>query len=78
MVHGRVAKDRARPFSRKHRRTWLTVTGGMLLIGAINVVIGIAMWPGPELPPEPIHVDVPRVDLAPARMWAVDAGVDAG
>jgi hypothetical protein len=70
-----VAKDRARPFSRKHRRYWLTVTGGMLLIGAINVLIGFLMWPGPERAPEPIRVDVPRVDLEPARLHAIDAGV---
>jgi hypothetical protein len=44
-----VAKDRARPFSRKHRRYWLTVTGGMLLIGALNVAIGVCVYdPGPD------------------------------
>jgi hypothetical protein len=40
-----VAKDRAAPFSRKHRRYWLTVTGGMLLIGAIDLILGFAFWP---------------------------------
>jgi len=39
-----VAKDRARPFSRKHRKYWLTVTGGMLLIGGINVGIGMCAY----------------------------------
>jgi hypothetical protein len=79
VVHGPVAKDRARPFSRKHRRYWLTVTGGMLLIGAINVLIGFWMWPGPERAPEPILIDVPHVDLEPARQRGLDAGapVDA-
>lgn len=79
MVHGPVAKDRARPFSRKHRRYWLTVTGGMLLIGAMNVLIGFWMWPGPERAPEPILIDVPHVDLEPARQRGLDAGapVDA-
>jgi hypothetical protein len=79
VVHGPVAKDRARPFSRKHRRYWLTVTGGMLLIGAMNVLIGFWMWPGPERAPEPILIDVPHVDLEPARQRGFDAGapVDA-
>jgi hypothetical protein len=44
-----VAKDRARPFSKKHRRYWITVTGGMLLIGAINVGIGVCVYDkGPD------------------------------
>jgi hypothetical protein len=44
-----VAKDRARPFSKKHRRYWLTVTGGMLLIGGINVAIGMCVYDkGPD------------------------------
>ena len=51
-----MAKDRARPFSKKHRLYWLTVTGGMLLIGAINVGIGMCVYDkGPE------HVQ--RIDL---------------
>ena len=78
MVHERVAKDRSRPFSRKHLRYWLTVTGGMLLIGAINVALGFWISPGPEHVVEPIQLDVPRVDLEPARLRAIDAGVDAG
>jgi hypothetical protein len=64
-----VAKDRARPFSRKHRKYWLTVTGGMILIGAINVALGMCVYvPAPEkvdrivpvLPPSTTPV-VPRV-----------------
>lgn len=44
-----MAKDRARPFSKKHRRYWLTVTGGMLLIGGINVAIGMCVYKsGPD------------------------------
>jgi hypothetical protein len=38
-------KDRARPFSKKHRKYFLPVTGGMILIGVINVAIGYWMWP---------------------------------
>ena len=33
-----MAKDRAAPFSKKHRRTWIPVTGGMILIGVINLI----------------------------------------
>jgi hypothetical protein len=36
-----VSKDRAAPFSKKHRRYWIPVTGGMLLIGAVNIGIGL-------------------------------------
>jgi hypothetical protein len=44
-----VAKDRARPFSPKHRRYWIPVTGGMILIGVINVTIGYCTYdPAPE------------------------------
>jgi hypothetical protein len=40
-----VAKDRAAPFSRKHRKYWLTITGGMVLIGLIDLVLGFTFWP---------------------------------
>ncbi len=44
-----MAKDRAAPFSRKHRRYWITVTGGMLLIGLVNVTIGLCSYtPAPD------------------------------
>jgi hypothetical protein len=61
-----VAKDRARPFSRKHRRYWIPVTGGMLLIGGLNVAIGYCSY---EPAPEPKRI---ILDLAPG-----DAGVAA-
>ena len=68
-----MAKDRARPFSRKHRRYWLTVTGGMLVIGAIDLVLGYAFWPHRDdegLPPQAIRYNVkqvpPDVDARPA------------
>jgi hypothetical protein len=35
-----VSKDRAAPFSRKHRRYWIPVTGTMILLGVINLVLG--------------------------------------
>jgi len=62
-----VSKDRAAPFSRKHRRYWIPVTGGMVVIGVINVVLGLASYHAPETPQ--------RIELGLAR----DAGlVDAG
>jgi hypothetical protein len=51
-----VSKDRARPFSRKHRKYWIPVTGGMLLIGAINVLIGLCSYKG--IPPEPQRIEL--------------------
>jgi hypothetical protein len=72
-----VAKDRAGPFSRKHRRYWLTVTGGMVVIGVIDLALGFGFWPhrGDEGPPEPIKYDVKQVKGEMARL--TDAGVDA-
>lgn len=49
-----MAKDRARPFSRKHRKYFIPVTGGMLLIGAINVGIGLCVYEAPRPAPERI------------------------
>jgi hypothetical protein len=54
-----VSKDRSAPFSRKHRRYWLPVTGGMLLIGAINVGIGYCSYPGEPAPPQKIILVLP-------------------
>jgi len=66
-----VVKDRAAPFSKKHRRTWIPITGGMIILGMINVGIGIYLY---RTSPK----DVPRPEPAqPRRMWgpAIDAGV---
>lgn len=63
-----MAKDRARPFSRKHRKYWFTVTGGMLLIGLLNVAVGMCGYEPPRTPerivpvipaptPEPVPTD---------------------
>lgn len=73
-----MSKDRAAPFSRKHRRYWLPVTGGMLLIGAINVTIGYCAYD----PPPPAHQKIELVIPKPsaygaARAGAADAGIDA-
>jgi hypothetical protein len=54
-----VSKDRARPFSRKHRRYWIPVTGGMVLIGFMNVVIGFCTYTRPSDVHERIIPDVP-------------------
>lgn len=58
----RVAKDRAAPFSRKHRRYWLTITGGMVLIGAINLGLGFCGYEEPSGPPEKIELVLPTRD----------------
>jgi hypothetical protein len=58
-----VSKDRAAPFSRKHRRYWIPVTGGMLLIGAVNVALGLSSYKKPE---DPVRISVTG-----------DAGLDA-
>ena len=55
-----MPKDRARPFSRKHRRTWIPVTGGMILIRVINVVLGYCSYTGPSDIHERIVPDVPN------------------
>ncbi len=56
-----MAKDRAAPFSRKHRKYWLPVTGGMILIGFINVAIGMCTYHKPESP-ERIVLHMPHHD----------------
>jgi hypothetical protein len=54
-----VSKDRARPFSPKHRRYWIPVTGGMILIGVVNVVVGLCSYTKPSDVHERIIPDVP-------------------
>ena len=74
-----MAKDRAAPFSRKHRRYWITVTGGMLLIGVINIAIGLCGYEGPPSNPQRIELKIPLRDgqvadaantLAPSQLPA--------
>lgn len=63
-----MAKDRAAPFSRKHRRYWLPVTGGMILIGSINVMLGVCTYERAG-DPEPIHVQLPHdAGLPPGQL----------
>jgi hypothetical protein len=62
-------KDRARPFSRKHFRYWMTAAGGMVIIMVINVVLGFWLWGrDAEKAPEPKYLPIPQ---------ARDAGVDS-
>jgi hypothetical protein len=72
-----VSKDRAAPFSRKHRRYWLPVTGGMILIGALNLAIGYCAYEPPPPPPQKIELVLPPSSYA-VRAGAGVAGADAG
>ena len=67
-----MAKDRAKPFSRKHVRYWMTAAGGMVIIMVINVALGFWLYKG-EKPTQrkPAYHDIP-----PMPAWAIDAGVD--
>lgn len=69
-----MAKDRAAPFSKKHRRYWIPVTGGMLLIGAINVTIGVCSYSEPP-PPERIQLDLPGHDRSVLGVAEIPAAV---
>jgi hypothetical protein len=60
-----VAKDRARPFSRKHRRYWIPVTGGMILIGILNLAVGFCSYEPPSDVREQIPLELPTRDAAP-------------
>ena len=64
-------KDRARPFSRKHFRYWMTAAGGMVIIMVLNVALGFWLW-GRAAPrsPEPRYLPVPA-------QVPRDAGVDS-
>ena len=73
-----MAKDRARPFSRKHRKYWLTITGGMIVIGAIDLILGFSFWPhrdGDDGPPQAIRYHVKQYNAGPVA-HLIDAGVD--
>lgn len=59
-----MTKDRAAPFSRKHRRYWIPVTGGMIVIGLVNVLIGVCTYTPPPENPQPIHLNLIKRDAA--------------
>lgn len=65
-------KDRSAPFSRKHRRYWFTVTGGMFIIMTINVLLG--WW---VLRENKDHTPPAQYQPIPPSVFPVDAGVDA-
>jgi len=58
-----VAKDRAAPFSRKHRKYWMTVLGGMVAIAVLDVAIGMCSYKPPP-PTEPMTLVIPVRDAA--------------
>lgn len=75
-----MAKDRAAPFSRKHRRIWMPVVFGMALIGLINLALGI--WLYRRAPKDATRPPPPRPAWqsgAPAGGWSTtpDAGAPA-
>lgn len=67
-----VAKDRAAPFSRKHMRYWLPVTGGMVLIGALCLAIGFCTYEPPRTEVEKIPLVLP-----PPTSYGIDAAASA-
>jgi hypothetical protein len=68
-----VSKDRAAPFSRKHRRYWITVLGGMIIIGLINLVIGLISYSNvPPIGNQRIELHLPPPSVGPT------AHLDAG
>lgn len=66
-----MAKDRAAPFSKKHRKYWIPVTGGMLLIGGINVAIGVCTYKEPP-PPERIELKIPGAEATQGTLRPSD------
>lgn len=64
-----MAKDRSAPFSLRHSRYFLPVTGGMLFIGGVNVAIGYWMQPTTPNP-----ADNQRIELViPVSTYKFDA-----
>lgn len=70
-----MAKDRARPFSRKHRKYWIPITGGMILIGVANLALGFCSYDPPTGEFHRIDLGLPKHDagVAPAPPDAPDA-----
>jgi hypothetical protein len=70
-----VSKDRAAPFSKKHRRYWLPVTGGMVLIGALNVMLGLCTYE-PAGDPEPIRLGLIEDAGVPGQLGVAQIPAD--
>ena len=62
-----MSKDRAAPFSRKHRRYFIPVTGGMILIGVINVSLGMCSYHEQQRT-ERIELHIPGHDRKPGEL----------
>lgn len=60
----------------RHKNAWMLVTGGMIILGTINVVLGYLFWPSPAV--EDTSVPIPDVKgvLEAAAARAPDAGAD--
>ena len=69
-----MSKDRARPFSRKHRRYWIPVTGGMLLIGAINLALGFCAYDPPPPSTQQLPLSLPPPTAPPRPPGAIGLG----
>jgi hypothetical protein len=67
-----VAKDRAAPFSKKHRRYWIPVTGGMILIGVINLIAGMYLYSNRPRSAPPKFAQ-PFIDAGPTDAGVPDA-----
>lgn len=63
-----MSKDRARPFSRKHRKYWIPVTGGMILIALLDLALGYCSYHEAPDVHERIVYDVPSVGGAAAPL----------
>lgn len=68
-----MAKDRARPFSKKHVRYWMTAAGGMVIIMVINVILGFTLFESDN----PTKAKPSYQPIPPIPAWAYDAAVDA-
>lgn len=62
-----MSKDRAAPFSKKHRRYWIPVTGGMIMLGFVNVVLGMCSYKEQQ-PVERIELKIPGHERTPGQL----------
>jgi hypothetical protein len=78
-----LSKDRARPFSKKHRRYWIPVLGGMIGIGLFNLAIGYCSYRPPmEVERIQLHIPPPGTpaDVTPHTLadGTVEQGISNG
>jgi hypothetical protein len=67
-----MAKDRAKPFSKKHVRYWMTAAGGMVVIMALNLILGFTLFDRDKKESRKPDYQV----IPPIPAWAYDAAVD--